>query len=188
MSIDLDSLHFIPARQYRVGPRGRAVSHVVVHTAECSESKGSARAVAGYFSTLTRPASAHLVIDSEDVIQCVHFDDVAFAAPPLNEHGVHIELCGRASQTAEQWNDPFSVAQLGLAADVVAALCVRYSLPVTYCDAGALVAGSRGITGHREVSRAWKKSDHTDPGASFPWAPWLVMVAQHVLDLGGSVT
>lgn len=179
--IDLDSFPFVHAKQFRAGFGRRNVTNVVIHTAECSESKGSARAVASYFASLPRPASAHLVIDNAEIVQCVHYDDVAFAAPPLNVAGIHLELCGRASQSVDDWNDAFSVAQLGLAADVVAALCVRYALPVEYCDAAALVAGKRGITGHVEVSRAWKKTDHTDPGVHFPWAAWIVMVAERVL-------
>ena len=34
--------------------------------------------------------------------------------------------------------------------------------------AADLVAGRRGITGHVEVSRAFKRSDHWDPGPGFP--------------------
>lgn len=185
--MDLDTLPFFQARHSRAVTRQRSITHVVIHTAECSESKGAARAVAGYFATLDRPASAHYVVDDSEVVQCVRLDDVAFAAPPLNDAGVHIELCGRAAQTARDWSDPYSTAQLYLAADLVAALCVRYALPVAYCDADALRAGSCGLTGHREVSRAWGKTDHTDPGESFPWAPFVALVAERVIEAGGMV-
>jgi hypothetical protein len=39
------------------------------------------------------------------------------------------------------------------------------------------VAGKRGITTHLEVSRAYKRSTHTDPGPGWPMAEMLKMVA-----------
>jgi hypothetical protein len=39
---------------------------------------------------------------------------------------------------------------------------------VRWLVAGDLVAGRRGITGHSEVSAAYGKSDHWDPGPGFP--------------------
>jgi hypothetical protein len=34
--------------------------------------------------------------------------------------------------------------------------------------AGDLLAGRRGITGHSEVSAAYGRTDHWDPGPGFP--------------------
>ena len=39
--------------------------------------------------------------------------------------------------------------------------------------AADLVAGKRGITGHADVSAAFRKSDHWDPGPDFPWTRFL---------------
>lgn len=165
----LPDLPFIQARQFRRGHM-RAITHVVLHDAECSESKGAARAVASYFASLTRPASAHYVIDDREIICCVLPTDVAFAAPPINDTGLHIELCGYAKQTAADWADTYSAAQLELAAELVAELCDRYQIPPVFVDAAGLVRAERGITTHAQVSRAWRKTDHVDPGASFPIA------------------
>ena len=43
--------------------------------------------------------------------------------------------------------------------------------------AAGLRAGARGITGHADVSVAFRKSDHWDPGPAFPWAAFLRQVS-----------
>ena len=40
--------------------------------------------------------------------------------------------------------------------------------PDPMLTADDLLAGRRGITGHAEVSKAYRKSDHWDPGPGFP--------------------
>ena len=37
-----------------------------------------------------------------------------------------------------------------------------------FIDAEGLKAGKKGVTTHAEVSKAFKKSNHTDPGLGFP--------------------
>jgi hypothetical protein len=39
---------------------------------------------------------------------------------------------------------------------------------VRWLDADDVRAGRRGITGHAEVSAAYRQSDHWDPGPGFP--------------------
>jgi hypothetical protein len=47
-------------------------------------------------------------------------------------------------------------------------VCDRHGIPVRWVRAVGLLRGARGITGHAEVSRAFHKSDHWDPGPAFP--------------------
>ena len=54
------------------------------------------------------------------------------------------------------------------AAPLVAAVCRRQRIPARWPVAEDLVAGRRGLTGHSEVSSAFAKSDHWDPGDGFP--------------------
>jgi hypothetical protein len=170
---------FVRAKHFRAwaSPTSRQITHVVIHTAECSESPTGAEAVAAYFASIDRPASAHFCLDSDSAVQCVRLDDVAFAAPPLNDAGVHIELAGFARQSAEEWADAYSSAEVERLARLVGSLCRRFALPIVYVDAAGLKAGAKGITTHADVSNAFHQSDHQDPGPHFPMARLLEIAA-----------
>ena len=51
---------------------------------------------------------------------------------------------------------------------LVADVCRRRRIPVRWLSADDLLVGRRGVTGHAEVSKAYGKSDHWDPGPAFP--------------------
>jgi hypothetical protein len=65
---------------------------------------------------------------------------------------------------------------LGRAATLVADVCRRRVIPVRWLVASDLLAGRHGITGHVEVSKAYGKSDHWDPGPGFPVERFLGLV------------
>lgn len=116
-----------------------------------------------------RVASWHYAADANSITQSVREEDIAFHAPGANRNGIGIELSGRARQTAEEWQDAFSLAMLELAAGLVAQICDRWNIPMVFIPRGVLVLpDARGITTHAEVSRAFRKSDHWDPGPNFP--------------------
>ena len=71
------------------------------------------------------------------------------------------------------------------AATLVADVCRRERIPVRWLVADDLVAGRRGITGHVEVSRAYRKSGHWDPGPGFPIEGFLRPCARGA-DCGGT--
>ena len=127
-------------------------------------------------ATNPRVASWHYAVDANSITQSLHEGDIAFHAPGLNAAGIGIELSGRAKQTAEEWQDPFSRDMLLLAAELVADICRRHDLPIEFVDAAGLVERDRGITTHAEVSKAFKKSDHWDPGPGFPMGWFLEQV------------
>ena len=62
------------------------------------------------------------------------------------------------------------------AAALTASICERYEIPIRRIRAAGLRAGRRGITGHVDVSEAFRMSDHWDPGPNFPWARFLELV------------
>ena len=71
------------------------------------------------------------------------------------------------------------------AARLVAEICLRWSIPVAKLGAHELLQGGRGITGHADVSAAWHRSDHWDPGPGFPWSEFMGMVEERSMeDLG----
>ena len=84
-----------------------------------------------------------------------------------------IELAGFARQSPAEWRDAYSGAVLRQAARLTADVCARYGIPLRRLRAADLVAGRRGVTGHADVSAAFRKSDHWDPGPGFPWAMFL---------------
>lgn len=173
------SYPLIQARNFTPAQRER-VSIVCLHTMEAAEKPSTAEAVARWFAGPQAPrASAHFCVDAEHTIQCVPLTSVAWAAPGANKTGIHVELAGYARQSAEEWADDFSAAMLVRAAALVAELCRECTIPVTRITAEGLRLGAPGICGHLDVSQAFKKSTHYDPGPRFPWLTFLDQVRQH---------
>lgn len=173
--VDLSSLPLIRARWFTAA-NGRKIDLVVIHDMEAPETHEQAEIVARMFSTTDRQASAHYCVDDNSIVRCVLDKDVAWHAPGANSNGIGIEHAGYAAQRADQWADAYSEAELVLSASLTSALCRAYGIPATYIDVAGLKAGRRGITTHNNVSLAFRKSDHTDPGPNFPMAHYLDMV------------
>jgi hypothetical protein len=156
-----------------------------------------------------RYASWTYACDRNSTTQSVLEADTAFHAPPLNDMSIGVELAGRASQTTSDWEDEYSKAMLDeQAAPLFAGICHRYSIPVqTLTDdelrealdvvnllatPGATPTMSweacraryGGILTHAQVSRTFKKSDHTDPGFGFPMTYFLEQVEACLATLG----
>ena len=146
----------------------RPIDVVVMHTMEIRERPDAAEICARWFATPVSRVSAHYCVDADSVIQCVREKDIAWHARGGNTNSIGVELAGFANQTTRDWDDPYSAAVLERAAALVADVCRRRRIPVRWLVAGDLVAGRRGLTGHAEVSRAFGKSDHWDPGDGFP--------------------
>jgi len=177
-----------PPRSYTAG-RVRPVQYVVIHATDGSEGTSSAEAGAAYDKIRTDGTSTHLFVDADTALREVHDTDRAHHARHHgNEIGIGVELCGRASQTADQWHDAASSATLRLAANEVAALCQAHGLPVVRLSVAQVRAAyyaaegqrPKGICGHYDVTRAYPEDNgtHTDPGANFPWSEFLAMVAE----------
>jgi hypothetical protein len=172
------AIPFIQARHY-TPTSGRTIDLIVLHDMETPERLGVARNVANWFAGSTAPrASAHYCIDSLEIIQCVKDKDVAWHAPGANHNSIGVEHAGYAAQRADQWRDPYSTAELQLSAALVRDLCATYGIPVMFLDAAELLRHRppRGITTHNEVSEAYRRSDHWDPGPNFPIDWYLAMV------------
>lgn len=181
--LDLSAIKFIPAKFFRVGPAGgRVINWIVIHTAETNEGPTSAEGVAWYFNNPRDKAgnpviaSAHYAADNNSIVQSVLDKDIAHAAPPMNDNGLHLELAGRADQTSPQWDDPYSRAELELAARWARAKADKYQVPFEWVDAAGLKAGKRGFTTHVEVSKAFGMTNHQDPGRNFPAGQFLELV------------
>jgi N-acetyl-anhydromuramyl-L-alanine amidase AmpD len=177
---------FIQARNYTRG-RSVPIDVLVIHTMEAPEKPTTAENVAKWFAGSTAPqASAHYCIDNNSIVQSVHDKDVAWHAPGANSNGLGFEHAGRAAQGAADWSDDYSDSMLRLSAELVAQKCTEYAIPAVWLREADLRAGRRGITGHAQVSRAFKRSDHSDPGTSFPIERFLGYVKKRLT--GGGVT
>ncbi|MEP6640525.1 MAG: N-acetylmuramoyl-L-alanine amidase [Gaiellales bacterium] len=141
---------------------------IVMHVAE----NPSAESVAADFSTTTREASAHLVVDDTACYRCLENDEIPMAAPGANTDGFHIEQAGFASWSAAEWETHLETIQR--AAYKAAFHCKRFGLPAQWLEVDDLLNGQHGITDHFIVNQMAKKMSlagdhsHTCPGTIWP--------------------
>lgn len=173
------SIAFIQAAHYRKGRLG-AITGATIHSMEAPEKGSTAESVARYFARPDiRPSSAHYNIDSDSIVQSVKDRDTAYHAPGASHAHLGLEHAGYARQTAAEWHDPFSWAMLQLSAGLLGAKAEQYGFPLVYIDRHDLARGNlRGVTTHNEVSQAFHKSNHWDPGSGFPMREYLGMAAK----------
>jgi N-acetyl-anhydromuramyl-L-alanine amidase AmpD len=147
---------------------GRKIDVVVVHSMEMDEKGTTAESCARWFQNPAAKVSAHYCVDANSIVQCVREGHIAWHAPGANHNGIGVEHAGRARQTRAEWLDDYGVAMLNRSAALVADVCRRQHIPVTWLHPADLVAGKRGITSHNNVSKAFKRGSHWDPGPGFP--------------------
>lgn len=160
--------------------RASAVEVIVIHTMEAAEGAATAEQIAAYFAKTSTRASAHICADSDSLVRCVADSDTAWAAPGANANGLQLELAGYAKQTAAEWADAYSTAMLELAAQQCAEWVRKYGIPIRHLTVAELAAGRMGFVAHDDVSKAFKRSTHWDPGPNFPWAGFLARVSELV--------
>lgn len=158
---------------YRSSRSGHPIERIVMHTVEGSEVSTAAEGVANYFKSNSRRVSAHYCVDNDSIVSCVSEEEVANHAAGDNFESIGIELAGKAGQTAAQWADSFSKAELVLAAKLVADICKRRGIPAKQLSDSELRNRVRGIVSHDAVSRVFGDDIRDDPGPNFPWAKFL---------------
>lgn len=181
---------FVQAKNYtQVDPSApRTVAWIVIHTMEAPEKGDTAEQIAKYFATMPdgRIASAHVTIDDDSVVQCVHDRDVAYGAPGANRNGIHLELAGYAKQTLAEWQDTFSTKLLKKAANVAAQYCLKFDIPARRLSQAELLAGAKGIVGHCDITKCFPRpggAEHVDPGPYFPWDWFLSWVRFYIAEM-----
>lgn len=177
-------MRFIQARNYTRGRSG-SIDLLVIHTMENAEKPEGAESVAAWFAGSTAPeASAHYCIDNNSIVQCVRDQDIAWHAPGANHDGLGFEHAGTAKQTGRDWEDQFSRDMLERSAKLVAKKCAQYEIPPVWLFPADLQAGRRGITSHDNVSKAFGRSTHWDPGEGFNIQRYLRLVRRNLREMG----
>lgn len=188
--MDITKIPFVGSPHFTPGtPDRRRYDYVVIHDMEYPERNDAAENVANYFRTTDRQVSAHFCVDADSIVQCVKLTDVAWTAPGCNSNGIQIELAGYARQSAAEWQDIYSAAMLDRAAQLAAALCNKYRIPIGFIPSAGILAGRRGITTHAQVTLAFpeKGTGHTDPGPGFPILGFTSLVDRYAT-AGGSTS
>lgn len=180
--IETEKWPMVQAKWYQIPDSPRKVRLVVIHDMEYYERGDTAEVIAHDFATrpASSKASAHICIDNNSIVQCVRDSHIAYAAPGANHDGIQVELAGFKKQTTKEWLDYYGIALLALGSDAVAQYCIKYALPAVHLSDRELLAGYPGIVGHDQVSRVYKKSDHSDPGPAFPWGYFINSVQNFV--------
>jgi N-acetyl-anhydromuramyl-L-alanine amidase AmpD len=180
-------MRFVQARNY-TRDRTSSIDVLVIHTMENAEKPDGAENIASWFAGSTAPeASAHYCIDANSIVQCVRDEDVAWHAPGANHDGLGFEHAGTAKQTGRDWQDDFSRAMLARSAELVAEKCAQYKIPPVWLYPPDLQAGRRGITSHNNVSKAFGRSTHWDPGEGFNVQRYLRLVRKKLRERGQDV-
>lgn len=139
---------------------------IVLHSTVGPSKAGSARAVAKWWAGPTSPiTSAHYVVDVAETIQCVGDHTVAYHCG-YNNNSIAVEICEYPDKINKaRWNDATHQRLMKRAARLVAELCLAYDIPPWFVKASSLKKNTRGVTTHAQMSAAFKKSTHWDPGA-----------------------
>ena len=178
-SKEFPQYRWVTPRSFTQGRKTGQPSVIVIHTTEGSEGVKSAEDGAAYDARRTDGTSTHFFCDQDSTVQCVLTTDEAHTARAHgNDVGVQIEICGRAGQTKNQWDDKASTGALEQAARLCKTLRDKWGdgrFPLKHLTPTQLHAGGPGFAGHVDVTRAWPedKGTHTDPGTNFPWAAFL---------------
>jgi hypothetical protein len=184
MAVQPPSPPYLGPAKFHGGAQGlKPLKRIVIHGTVSPCKRGGARDIARYFAnTVTRPSSAHYVIDPGEVVQVVGDHQVAYHAPP-NTDSIGIEHCDPVAGDPNRWADTDHQAMLKISARTVAELCLAYDVPIRHVGPVGLRLGRRGITGHVDVSNAWHQTSHTDPGKGFPWRRYVAMVKAEAAQL-----
>jgi hypothetical protein len=151
---------------------------IVLHDTE----GGTAEGVARYFTTSKAQGSVHLVVDDAECFRCLRNEEIPWGAVGANTKGFHIEQCGFAKWSAAIWQAHRQT--LRRAAYKTAYHCHKFGIPPRFVDAAALKRGDKGVTTHKECSKAFG-GDHSDPGLFWPRRLFMRYVTEYYQQLAG---
>lgn len=169
--------------RFTPGRYGVEIDLIGIHSMEAEETLGAAESVAEYFKTVD--ASSHWCVDANSRVRVVNDEDMAWTLPGANPRSLNLEFAGYAKQVEKDWLEPYSKAMLDIGALCCAEWVIKYDIPIRRLTDAQIEAGEKGFVGHIDVNRVYKKSNHWDPGYSFPWTYFLKRVEAYVTHLRG---
>ena len=157
------------------------VAHTTESLADLDGPDSGAENVANWFATNNVAASYHTLVDSDSTVDCLPAGlcelgpYTAFHAAGYNSGFLGLSFAMRADSwpAVPEW---WAAKILTRGADVAAAWCKRWDIPVVARSKAEIDAGERGITGHGILDPDYR----SDPGAAFPWARFIAMIAERV--------
>src|SRR5690348_2610725 len=150
---------YTKGRNYR---EAKEVDWLVIHTAEGATDEVS---LGRYFAGTTKGSSNAGIGQDGGYATYVNYADTSWCAPPLNQEGEHLEICGFAAWSRDKWLSEKSL--LESVARWIAWRCTVRRIPIRYIASPRV--GTSGVTGHIDVNNVYHQSNHTDPGKNFPW-------------------
>lgn len=159
--------------------KANSIRLVVIHDAEASSAAG----VANFFASSSSAASTQLAVDGKECWRMLPDLVVPWGAPGANSDGLHVEICGYAAWSKDEWLQHEHM--LRRAAWKAAKWCWLYGISARWLSDKQLANGTaRGLTTHRQVSRVMQTpGGHTDPGPNFPAATFLGWVKEYLAEI-----
>lgn len=160
-SLVLPPLKHVPSWNFS-SRNGRKVDLIVVHDCE-----GSYAGSIGWFAQRQSQVSAHLVLrdDGGEATQMVDFDAKAWHAVAFNSRSIGLEMAGFSKKG-------FEAAEWQVAANIVAYLLRRFSIPCQWSQHG----DGPGFCSHYDLGKAG--GGHSDPTTdSAVWTHFVGLVS-----------
>lgn len=156
---------------------------IVLHDEEAA----TAKSAAAWFKNPNSGGSAHLCVDDIECYRCLANQDIPWGAPGANREGFHIEQAGFAKWSAVIWKKHIRTIQRAAYKAALHAKIIEHAshqpFPIVFRDASDLSKRRKGITTHREVSKAFG-GDHTDPGPFYPTSLFMYWCRRYRKELG----
>ena len=170
--------HLKAAAHNSGGRSTSSIRHIVLHDTE----GGTAESVAAMFASPKATASTQIVVDENECYRMVPDKVIPWGAPGVNTTGLHIEQCGFASWTRQQWL--LHEVTLRRSAAKAARWAHMYDIPLRWVGPAGLLVRRKGVTTHRDASIAFRIfGGHTDPGPSFPKDKWMQWAHEYLAEI-----
>lgn len=171
------------------------IDRVVIHSAVIQCQPGAARTL-GHMNQTSKTGSWHYATDPNETIQC-SWDSFVCWHDGVNRHSLAIEMADwpvpwpavkltkavmRKVATKWRWRTTSHSKMLRRTAELTAELCLAYDIPLVFLSVSMLRKGQKGITIHANMTKAFGKSTHWDPGA-WPRYRFMRMVKAHAKKL-----
>lgn len=174
--------HHPRTRQFR--PRRRSASGIiVVHTAESAPdtvaNDSGAEGVAAFIAGRNDFGSYHRICDSDTIVDLIRFNMVAYGdGTGSNEHAIHISAATQAHRWPSLPDDWVEATIMNMARAAHEASDYIESVHNIRIPAKRVSRHVSDIPGEGFISHAERDPERrTDPGAGFPWNPFLGMYA-----------